>query len=194
MLPICRLLRYRRDVRLASHEWNLFDRRDGSPVYSLEDIEIVGRRLIRDVPAIFGRVAVEIFLFEETTYGGIFARSMREDLLRSLGTIRGLNFSGSVPVDASYVDALIESGKKEHERRLRQLKVGSFVRLLDGFTRGYCGTIQEIRDRIASVRIDIEGGWYTVRTPLGNLENLSHVPKGNRVFYCGSKGEHGRKI
>jgi transcription antitermination factor NusG len=86
-----------------------------------------------------------------------------------------------VPDD--YVQGLIKQCWDAHYKRAQTIKVGSWVRILDGQTRDYCGLVMAVDGDLAMVRIDKKTKMVSVQTPVHNLLDLSHVPDAHRVFY-----------
>lgn len=95
-------------------------------------------------------------------------------------SLRPANF---IKVEDAYVQNLISQCWDAHHRRAACVGVGSWVRLLDGQTRNYCGLVLSIRDGRALVKIDLKTKVLTVDTNIYNLLDLSHVPEAHRVFY-----------
>jgi transcription antitermination factor NusG len=167
-------------------------------------IEQTMRRIGKAIPAIFRSEPVEIFVpvfardldvFEMKTGIYIFIRTSGLQALLRLKTITGVvnlvtegntNYPNkAILAQDSYVQEVIRDIEKEFWARSKDLKVGNFVRVIDGETRDYCGKIEVLQGDIACVRINLKTKSILVETPIRNLLNLSHVPEEQRVFYYG---------
>ena len=178
------LLTYRRDERLAAADWRLLE------FTSTQNSDIIARRIARKIPEIFGRHAVEVFLCSAfMSQGWIFVRSLQEDLLRKMKSVHGLSVDRDTRVEHSYVAELLSRARAEYLSRMKGITVGSFVRIRDGLTRDYCGTIESLAGGIATVAITGFATRFHVKTPVCNLEDLSRVPQSQRTFYSAAKGE-----
>jgi hypothetical protein len=91
--------------------------------------------------------------------------------------------SKAISVDDNYVQGLIKQAEEEHRKRAIGIEIGSFVRILNGETRDFCGTVEIIGDGKAVVRVMLRTKFILLETPVRNLLNLSHVPKEQRVYY-----------
>jgi hypothetical protein len=178
-----------------------------SPWYMLElrsedTIEPTLRRLGNAVPGIFAGDPVEFFIpvvrrdldvFEMRTGNLIFARSKNFQALLRLKTVTGIvclltegesnRPTKAIPIDDEYVQGIIKEAEAEWGKQGLGIEVGSFVRILNGATRDYCGHVEIINDGEACVRVDLKTKSLLIETPLRNLLNLSHVPEDQRVFY-----------
>jgi intein/homing endonuclease len=83
------------------------------------------------------------------------------------------------------VQVIIKESEDAFIKRAQGILVGSFVRILDGPMRDYCGIVDAINDGTACVRIDMKTRSVVVETPIRNLVDLNHVPENQRVFYYG---------
>jgi transcription antitermination factor NusG len=160
------------------------------------------RRVGKAIPGIFRNDPVEIFIpvikrdldvFEMATGPYVFVRSTNFQYLLRLKTITGVvalvtegdtqRPSKAIQVEDTYVQGLIASAEEEHRKRAIGIEVGSFVRILNGETRDFCGTVEIIGDGRAVVRVTLRTKSILLETPVRNLLNLSHVPKEQRVYY-----------
>jgi hypothetical protein len=91
--------------------------------------------------------------------------------------------SKAISVEDSYVQGLISEAEERHRKQIIGIEVGSFVRILNGPTRDFCGIVEIIGDGRAVVRIILCTKSILLETPVRNLLNLSHVPKDQRVYY-----------
>lgn len=191
------LLHYNRSQKLRGTDWRVCEMTSADESERLDDAEIIFRRMCSSIPEIFGREAVEIFLPFDA------ARQLRAEIffvrstsakaigqmrfIRGLGTLSAARRSSSLRFSAvvsdKYVQWLIRKARKDHERRSAGVAVGSFVRIMDGFVREFCGTVQRIKGNMATVEVRLFSRSFTVRTPIGNLQNLSRVRIANRTFY-----------
>jgi hypothetical protein len=161
-------------------------------------------RLGRALPVIFRDSAVELFIpiarrdlnvFELNTASFIYARSPHFAKLLRMKTVTGVvglytrgdsnHPSQAIKAENSFVHAQIEAAESAFRSRAEAINIGSFVRILDGDMRDWCGTVTNIHDGFAVVRIAIKTKIMLVETPVRNLLDKSDVPDGLRVFYYG---------
>jgi transcription antitermination factor NusG len=169
---------------------------------SEKTIESTLRRLGQSLAKYFREIPVEIFIpiekrdlhtMELTTGNYIFARSpvLRCLLqLRNISGIVGLVTQGdtrhpanAIQVDHPYVASLIDTAETLFINRAHAIGIGSFVRIIDGEMRDWCGTITELHDGVAAVRVEIKTKTLIIETPVRNLLDKSFVPEHLRVFY-----------
>ena len=169
---------------------------------SEKTIEPTMRRIGNAIPGIFRDDPVEIFIpvfkrdldvFEMKTQCYIFARSTSFSALLRLKSVTGVvclvtegesnRPNKAIPIEDQYVQTIIAEAEEEFRNRAQGIAVGSFVRILNGETRDYCGTVEVINDGQAAVRVDLKTKQLLIETPLRNLLNLSHVLEHLRVFY-----------
>lgn len=86
-------------------------------------------------------------------------------------------------VEDIYVNDLIQKCWNAYNVRSSKIHVGSWVRLLDGQTRNYCGLVLAISEERALVRVDLKTKILSIETSVHNLLDMSHVPEAHRVFY-----------
>src|ERR1700683_1594130 len=130
------------------------------------------RRICRSVPTIFRDDPLEVFIpilnrgldtFELATGPYLFVRSTNFKSLARLKTgvtgVVGLVTAGgsnhasrAIPVDDAYVQNLIAETEARFRSWSESIEVGSFVRILNGDTRDYCGTVEALDDTLAIVR------------------------------------------
>lgn len=182
--------------RLKGLNWFLIELR------SEKTIELTMRRIGNAIPGIFRDEPVEIFIpvfkrdldtFEMKTQCYIFARSSSFQALLRLKSVTGVvclvtegesnHPSKAIPIEDKYVQQIIGEAEEEFRQRGAGIEVGSFVRILNGETRDYCGTVELVNDGMAAVRIDLKTKSLLIETPVRNLLNLAHVPADQRVFY-----------
>jgi transcription antitermination factor NusG len=169
---------------------------------SEKTIESTMRRVGKALPGIFRHDPIEIFIpvvkrdldvFEMSTGPYVFVRSTNFNALLRLKSVTGvvsLVTEGDtnrpnkvISVEDGYVQGLIKQAEEEHRKRAVGIEVGSFVRILNGETRDFCGEVEIIGDGKAVVRITLRTKSILLETPVRNLLNLSHVPKEQRVYY-----------
>jgi len=169
---------------------------------SEKTIEPTMRRIGNALPGIFRDEPVEIFIpvfrrdldvFEMKTQCYIFVRSTSFSALLRLKSVTGVvclvtegesnRPNKAISVEDTYVQQIIAEAEEEFRDRGKGIEVGSFVRVLNGPTRDYCGTVEVVNDGQACVRVDLKTKVLLIETPLRNLLNLSDVPANQRVFY-----------
>lgn len=91
--------------------------------------------------------------------------------------------SKAIPATDGYVQDLIAKDAAKHEARSFGVGVGSFVRILDGAVRDFCGHVTKRKSGRAEVTVELKTKKLFVSTPVRNLLNLDHVPQEKRVFY-----------
>jgi transcription antitermination factor NusG len=179
----------------------------GLPWYMVElrsekTIESTMRRVGKALGGIFRHDPIEIFIpvirrdldvFEMSTGPYVFVRSTSFSALLRLKSITGVvslvtegdtnRPSKAISVEDAYVQGLITQAEDEHRKRAFGIEVGSFVRVLNGETRDFCGTVEIIGDGRAVVRVTLGTKNILLETPVRNLLNLSHIPKDQRVYY-----------
>ncbi len=191
-------------------EWGAVEKLKGLDWYCLElrserTIESTMRRVGKAIPGIFREDAIEIFIpvfkrdldvFEMGTMNLIFARSTNFSALFRLMTVTGVvqlmtegetkRPNKAIHIADDYVQSLMAEAEKLHTSRGEGIEVGSFVRILNGEMRDFCGTVEVIGAGRAIIRIVLKTKTCLNETPIRNLLNLSHVPKELRVYYYGA--------
>jgi len=164
--------------------------------------EGVLRRIAEEAPAIFRDSPMELFapvarrdcgVYELATGAYVFVRSDNFRALLRLKTVTGVaglltesdsgRSSDTLTVDDGYVQDLADKDQRDFEQRSAGIGVGSFVRILDGEVRDFCGTVAEIEQDRATVVVELLTKKLIVRSPVHNLLNLDCVAKGKRVFF-----------
>lgn len=190
------ILEYGDVAKLKNEHWYMVELR------SEKTIESTMRRVGKSIPNIFRSDPVELFipvfkrdldLFEMKTGCYVFVRSTSFPALLRLKTITGVvslvtegdsnRPSKAIKVDDSYVQTIIADAEEEFRNRGIGIEVDSFVRVLNGDTRDYCGVVEAIGDGKAIVRINLKTKSILLETPLRNLLDISHVPADRRVYY-----------
>lgn len=171
---------------------------------SEKTIENTLRRLGQNLPVLFRDSAVEVFIpissrdlnhFELTTGTYIFVRSPHFQRLVRLKKVIGVvglvtygesnQPSQAMKADHAFVREKIDQAELRFLARAEKIGVGSFARILDGEMRDWCGTVTNISDGAAIVRISLKTKILLVETPVRNLLDKSDVPEHLRVFYYG---------
>jgi hypothetical protein len=190
------ILEYGQIEQLKGLEWAMIELR------SEKTIESTMRRVGKAIPNIFRNDPIEIFIpvfnrdldvFDMKTGAYIFVRSTNFQSLLRLKTITGVvslvTEGGSnrpskvIKVDDAYVQSIIKDAEEEFRKRAIGIEVGSWVRVLNGDTRDFCGTVEAIGDGKAIVRIILKTKSILLETPVRNLLNRSDVPPNRRVYY-----------
>lgn len=190
------ILQYGNVAKLKGKDWYYIELR------SDKTVENTLRRVGKAIPGIFRQEAIEIFIpvnrrdldvFELETSVYVFVRSTAFPCLLRLKSVTGVvslvtegetnRPSKAIPVTDDYVQGLIKKVERQFYERAAGIKQGSFVRILDGETRDYCGQVLLIADGKACVKVDLKTKSLLIETPVRNLLNLSDVPDPERVFY-----------
>jgi hypothetical protein len=192
-------------------EYGPIEKLQGLPWYMVEvrsekTIESTMRRVGNALHGIFRDEPIEIFIpvvrrdldvFELSTQVYCFVRGTSTGFpallrLKSVTGIVGLVTEGDTnrPSKAlqwpdADVQKLISDAEEEHRKRAMGIEVGSFVRILNGETRDYCGVVEIIGDGKAVVRITLRTKSILLETPIRNLLNLGEVAPERRVYYYG---------
>ncbi len=190
------LLTYGECSKLKGKKWCMLE------VRSEKTIEPTLRRIGKSIPAIFRDDPVELFIpvgkrdldvFDLEAAAYLFVRSTNFQGLLRLKTITGVvslvtegdsnRPSKVIPIEDSDVQALIKVADKQFREHSLGIVVNSFVRVLNGETRDFCGTVTAVGDGRAVVRITLKTKSIMLETPFHNLLNLDHVPKELRAYY-----------
>jgi hypothetical protein len=99
-----------------------------------------------------------------------------------------------INIEDSYIQGLVTKCKETYDHRNIGIVPGSFVRILDGHTRDFCGIVKSIAATRAVVQVDLKTTSMMVQTPLKNLLNLDTIPKDLRVFYYSPILEDGPEL
>ena len=190
------ILEYGDVAKVKGLNWYMLELR------SEKTVESTLRRMGKALHGIFRTDPIEIFIpvihrdldsFDLSTCPYLFVRSNNFSSLLRLKSITGCvslvtegdtnRPSTAITVEDSYVQGLISEAEERHRKQIIGIEVGSFVRVLNGPTRDYCGIVEIIGDGRAVVRIILCTKSILLETPVRNLLNLSHVPKDQRVYY-----------
>src|ERR1700676_1340076 len=190
------ILEYGDVSRLRGTNWFMMELR------SEKTIESTMRRVGKQLSGIFRHDPIEIFIpvikrdlavFHLSTGPYVFVRSTSFPALLRLKSVTGVvslvtegdtnRPNKAISVEDDYVQSLIKQAEEEHRKRAIGIEVGSFVRILNGETRDFCGEVEIIGDGKAVIRVTLRTKSILLETPVRNLLNLSHVPKEQRVYY-----------
>jgi hypothetical protein len=191
------ILRFGDPLSLKTFKWYILE------VRSERTVENVIRRIGKAMPTIFkdgGNCEVfvpieqrDLNLFSLQTSSYVFLRSDKKKELQKFKGVTGVvgilcdgeqqRIDKALMVEDDYVQNLI----RETEQRFRQapenIRVGSFVRVLDGLDKGFCGHVTSLDREFALVKVELKTRQMFIDTPIHNLKDLSHVPEHSRVFY-----------
>lgn len=190
------ILEYGDIAKVKGLSWYMMELR------SEKTIESTMRRVGKALSGIFRHDPIEIFIpvvkrdldvFELSTGPYVFVRSTNFNALLRLKSVTGVvslvtegdtnRPNKAISVEDGYVQGLIKQAEEEHRKRAIGIEVGSFVRILNGETRDFCGEVEIIGDGKAVIRVTLRTKSILLETPVRNLLNLSHVPKEQRVYY-----------
>lgn len=190
------ILTYGDVSRLVGQKWHLME------IRSEKTAENIIRRIGNAIPGIIKSGVCEVFLpvgerdlgvYTLKTASYVFIRTdCRKELtrFRTITGVLGILCEGeqqrldkALLVDDDYVQGLIRECEEHFKMAPSDIVVGSFVRVLDGLDRGFCGVVASIEQDYALVAIELKTRKLFVETPLHNLKDLSHVPVEQRVFY-----------
>lgn len=181
---------------ITTKQWFMLELR--SEKTSEETIKRIGKAM-KDI---FGDDSAEVFIpviqrdldtFVLLTECYVFVRADNPQKVGKLKRVTGVQgvlakdestrHTKFLRVEDDYVQGLIKQCWEAHYRRASTIRPGSWVRILDGQTRDYCGLVMAVDGDLAMVRIDQKTKMVSVQTPVHNLLDLSHVPEAHRVFY-----------
>src|SRR5208283_1062620 len=178
-------------------EYGDVSRVQGLPWYLMElrsekTIESTMRRVGKALHGIFRHDPIEIFIpvikrdldvFEMSTGPYVFVRSTSFPALLRLKSVTGVvslvtegdtnRPNKAISVEDAFVQGLIKEAEEGHRRRAIGIEVGSFVRILNGETRDFCGEVEIIGDGKAVIRVTLRTKSILLETPVRNLLNLS---------------------
>jgi len=190
------ILFHNNTTKLKGQSWHYIELR------SDKTVENTLRRVAKAIPGIFRAEVVELFIpvnkrdldvFDLETSVYVFVRSTAFPCLLRLKSVTGVvslvtegesnRPNKAIQVPDSYVQELIKKVERHFYERATGIKQGSFVRILDGETRDYCGHVLLITDGKACVKVDLKTKSLMIETPVRNLLNLPDVPEDQQVFY-----------
>jgi hypothetical protein len=164
-------------------------------------IEATLSRITRSIPQIFTNHPVQLFIpvlnrdlnrFDIQSGPYIFVRSNSLEHLSKMKRILGVvglltesdtgYMSRLIEIEDSYVQRMMEELRHQQAYKTSKIKKGSFVRILAGQLRDYCGTVTAITNQRATVAIQLNSKSITLDTPTSNLLPLE-LPNKQRKFY-----------
>lgn len=150
-----------------------------------------GKKLFSKVPAqVFAPVSED----GELAFGYIFARCVRQPLVRGLLRVRGISeFSAICNDDGDFVRAVtvphadvLEMMKKFKAPQVPAIFVGDFVQILTGPASRYCGTVTKVNMVTEALTIDVSfptGKKFIVGADPSCVKLLNWVPLAARKFW-----------
>jgi hypothetical protein len=164
-------------------------------------VEATLKRLCYKLPVLFRKDPVELFcpmlkrdldIFETAASTMMFARSRNTVALGRLCQCTGVlglvmsdenayRYKNAIIVQDEYIQTLIAEDQQRHEKLSAAVKIGSFVRIIDGETKGYCGTVESLTNTRAVVLVQTTRRVY-IDTMRANLLVLD-VPANKRHYY-----------
>jgi hypothetical protein len=182
---------------LKGQNWYLLE------IRSEKTTENIVRRIGKAIPSLLKEGGCcEVFipieqrdldLFTLRTGSYVFIRSDKKRELQKFKSVTGVvglfchgdqqRIDKAVVVDDAYVQGLIQEVETAFLARPFNIQIGSFVRIIDGFDKGFCGFVISIQEGFAIVQVDLKTRQMLIETPLLNLLCLDDVPDEQRVFY-----------
>lgn len=182
--------------RLVGKPWNIVELR------SEGGCEGTIRRIGKELPGIFKNDPVEVFIpvgkrdlgkFEIKTETYIFLRSLDPKKVVQIRQVTGVvwcvchgqgtSVDRLIYLEDLYIQDLIKQAEIEFDKRADDVDVHSFVRIIDGYARDYCGQVISIDEGVAHVWVKMETLELIVETPIKNLLVLHPEHDQARVFY-----------
>ena len=189
--------------RIQTQEWFMLELR--SERTSEETI----RRIGKELKTIFQGDAAQVFIpvierdhikFVLSTECYLFVRAddpVKVSKLRRVTGVQGiLSTDESVrcakflKVPHEYVLGLINQCQALYRQRGSAIKVGCWVRIVDGQMRDFCGHVTALGGDRAMVRVAVKTKLILVETRRHNLLSLNHLPPSQRVFYYSEAVKH----
>ena len=190
------ILTYGNITQLKGQKWHLME------IRSEKTAENILRRIGNSLKDIIKDGACEIFIpvgerdlgvYTLKTSSYIFLRSNLKRELTKFRTITGVlgilcegeqqRIDKALTVEDEYVQGLIKECEEAFRMAPTEIRIGSFVRVLDGLDRGFCGTVIGVEREYALVIVELKTRRLLIETPLHNLKDLSSVPIEQQVFY-----------
>ena len=191
------ILSYGNTSLLGNEKWYLME------IRSEKTAENTLRRIGHAMPVILGSDGVgEVFvplenrdlnIYDLRTSSYIFIRANKKRELLKFRTITGVmgllcegeqqRLDKAIAVDNEYVQTVIKECEDRFRNSPSTIHVGSFVRILDGLDRGFCGSVQDINHDYALVVVELKTRRLLIETPIYNLKDLGEVPLEQQVFY-----------
>ena len=191
------ILSYGDTKKLGNDKWYLME------IRSEKTAENTLRRIGNAMPTILGEDGIgEVFVplenrdlnvYDLRTASYIFIRANKKRELLKFRTITGVmgllcdgeqqRLDKALMVDNEYVQGVIAECEERFNNSPASIKVGSFVRILDGLDRGFCGVVKDITNGYALVVVELKTRRLLIETPINNLKDLGSVPPEQQVFY-----------
>jgi transcription antitermination factor NusG len=177
-------------------------------IFSTNATERTIHRLGKKIPGIMGAEAIEVFVpivkrgetVELAHSDLIYARAKnRRTIFRLRKEVTGLAgvlcrtenqaVNGAIEIPDADIQKLIAHCEAQRAKESEGIAPGSFVRVLDGTLKMFCGFVESIAPEgtgaqiMAVVRINYISKFIYVTTPVRNLENLDHVKPSRRVYF-----------
>jgi transcription antitermination factor NusG len=190
------ILTYGDVSKLQGQKWHLME------IRSEKTAENILRRIGNSLQDIIKDGACEVFIpvgerdlgvYTLKTSSYIFIRSTSKKELTKFRTITGVlgilcdgeqqRIDKALTVDDEYVQGLIKECEDSFRMAPTGISVGSFVRILDGLDRGFCGKVVSLERDYALVMVELKTRRLLIETPIHNLKDLSSVPPEQQVFY-----------
>ena len=191
------ILSYGNTSLLGDEKWFLME------IRSEKTAENTLRRIGHAMPVILGADGIgEVFvpledrdlnIYSLRTSSYVFIRSNKKRELLKFRTITGVmgllcegeqqRLDKAIAVENSYVQGVITECEERFMTNPLSIKLGSFVRILDGLDRGFCGVVRDITQGYALVVVELKTRRLLIETPIHNLKDLGDVPPEQQVFY-----------
>ena len=191
------ILSYGNTSALGDEKWYLME------IRSEKTAENTLRRIGNAMPDILGKDGIgEVFVpleerdlnvYNLRTSSYIFIRANKKRELLKFRTITGVmgllcegeqqRLDKAIQIDNEYVQTVILECEQKFLSNPLGIKIGSFVRILDGLDRGFCGLVRDIYQGYALVVVELKTRRLLIETPLHNLKDLGAIPLEQQVFY-----------
>jgi hypothetical protein len=192
------LFQYLDCAQLAGSNWC------GLELRRLQTAESVIYRTVRAIPKLFRNNPCELFVplvernFETYTLSAgefLWVRSAdRRGLLRirTVSGVGGLLIDGPDPksirtisVPDTFIQEQLAATEAIFRARSSNVFAGSFVRVLNGHGKNYCGVVTALDGEKVTVEISLRSKQFVLETYRVNCLSLDHVDENRRVyFYC----------
>jgi transcription antitermination factor NusG len=177
---------------LAGCDWNAIEFSDNMPVVA---------RIVRRLPTLFGSSPVELFVPVERrdldvhtlSSPFLYVRSANHRALLKIKSINGvgglatLGDTGSIydvlSVPDSHVQILILQAEAAFYAPSAGVRLGDFVRILNGLLKNFCGHVTALEHHRAEVRVVMMTKSVTISTPRSNLLRLDAPPDRQTFYY-----------
>lgn len=190
------LFQYGDVSQLQGKNWNIVELR------SEGGCEGTIRRIGKELPSIFKGDPVEVFIpvgkrdlgtFEIKTETYIFIRSINPKKIIQVRQVTGVvwcvcqgqgtSVDRLIYLEDKYIQELIKQAEEEFNKRSDDVIIDSFVRIIDGHARDYCGTVISLDGDTAHVLIRMKTLEILIETPVKNLLLVNPKTDKAKVFY-----------